>query len=162
MAYKKFTASEDMLKPDPRFNSKLVSKFINCLMWQGKKTVAMKVFYGAMDQIAKKSKDKEGAAPPLEVFEGAINNVKPMVEVKSRRVGGATYQVPMEVAPARQMSLAMRWIVTYADNRRGQPMADSLAQEIKDAAAGQGNAIKKREDTHKMAQANRAFAHFRW
>ena len=111
MAYKKFTASEDMLKPDPRFNSKLVSKFINCLMWQGKKTVAMKCFYGAMEQIAKKNKDKEGAPPPLEVFETAINNVKPYVEVRSKRVGGANYQVPMQVNKRRQQSLAFRWII---------------------------------------------------
>src|SRR5258707_726726 len=103
-----------------------------------------------------------GRLDPLEVLKKGLENVRPRLEVKSRRVGGAAYQVPMEVAPARQISLAMRWIVQYADNRRGQPMANSLAQEIKDAAAGQGNAIKKREDTHKMAQANRAFAHFRW
>jgi small subunit ribosomal protein S7 len=99
---------------------------------------------------------------PLEVVNKALENVRPRLEVKSRRVGGATYQVPMEVTASRQVSLAMRWIVTYADNRRGMPMADALAQELRDAAAGQGNAIKKRDDTHKMAQANRAFAHFRW
>jgi small subunit ribosomal protein S7 len=99
---------------------------------------------------------------PLEVVNKALENVRPRLEVKSRRVGGATYQVPMEVSASRQVSLAMRWIVTYADNRRGMPMADALAQELRDAAAGQGNAIKKRDDTHKMAQANRAFAHFRW
>jgi small subunit ribosomal protein S7 len=125
-------------KVDSRYGSPAVARLISTVMKRGKKSLAERIVYKALD------------------------NVRPRLEVKSRRVGGATYQVPMEVAPARQVSLAMRWIVQYADNRRGQPMADALAQEIKDAAAGQGNAIKKREDTHKMAQANRAFAHFRW
>src|SRR5438874_13471752 len=151
MAYKKFTASEDMLKPDPRFNSKLVSKFINCLMWQGKKTVAMKCFYGAMDQIAKKSKDKEGAAPPLEVFEGAINNVKPYVEVRSKRVGGANYQVPMQVNKRRQQSLAFRWLLNACRDQGGRPMHARLADELTAAYRREANAMKKREDTHRMA-----------
>jgi ribosomal protein S7 len=119
---------------------------------------------GRADRVHSDRQVREGSdsVDPLEVVNKAIENVRPRLEVKSRRVGGATYQVPMEVTPARQISLATRWIVQYADNRKGMPMAEALAQEIKDAAAGQGNAIKKREDTHKMAQANRAFAHFRW
>ena len=127
-------------------------------MKRGKKSLAERIVYAAID----KSRQGSDSVDPLEVLNKALENVRPRLEVKSRHVGGATYQVPMEVAPARQISLAMRWIVQYADGRRGQTMADSLAHEIKDAAAGQGNAIKKREDTHKMAQANRAFAHFRW
>src|ERR1700693_3596745 len=119
MAYKKFTASEDMLKPDPRFNSKLVSKFINSLMWDGKKTVAQKLFYDAMDQVTKKMKD----ASPLEVFETAINNVKPYVEVRSRRVGGANYQVPMQVNKRRQQSLAFRWLLEACRDGGGGPMS---------------------------------------
>ena len=158
MAYKKFTASEDMLKPDPRFNSKLVSKFINCLMWDGKKTVAQKVFYGAMEQVAKKMKD----AQPLEVFETAINNVKPYVEVRSRRVGGANYQVPMQVNKRRQQSLAFRWLINACRADAGRPMGARLADELMAAYRKEGNAMKKREDTHRMADANKAFAHFAW
>jgi small subunit ribosomal protein S7 len=162
MAYKKFTASEDMLKPDPRFNSKLVSKFINCLMWQGKKTVAMKVFYTAMEQIAKKGKDKEGAPQPLEVFEGAINNVKPYVEVRSKRVGGANYQVPMQVNKRRQQSLAFRWIINACREQGGRPMHMRLADELMAAYKKEGKAMTTREQTHRMADANKAFAHFAW
>ena len=158
MAYKKFTASEDMLKPDPRFNSKLVSKFINCLMWDGKKTVAQKVFYGAMDQVAKKVKD----AQPLEVFENAINNVKPYVEVRSRRVGGANYQVPMQVNKRRQQSLAFRWILAACRDAGGRPMSDRLADELMAAFKKEGKAMNTREQTHRMADANKAFAHFAW
>ncbi len=145
-------------KVDSRYGSPAVARLISTVMKRGKKSLAERIVYTAID----KSREGSDSVDPLEVLNKALENVRPRLEVKSRRVGGATYQVPMEVAPARQISLAMRWIVQYADNRRGQPMADSLAQEIKDAAAGQGNAIKKREDTHKMAQANRAFAHFRW
>src|SRR4028119_2467781 len=134
MAYKKFTASEEMLKPDPRFNSKLVSKFVNCLMWDGKKTVAQRVFYGAMDQVTKKMKD----VPPLEVFEGAINNVKPYVEVRSKRVGGANYQVPMQVNKRRQQSLAFRWIITACRGQGGRPMSQRLAQELMGAYRKEG------------------------
>ena len=162
MAYKKFTASEEMLKPDPRFNSKLVSKFINCLMWQGKKTVAMKCFYGAMDQIAKKGKDKEGAPQPLEVFETAINNVKPYVEVRSKRVGGANYQVPMQVNKRRQQSLAFRWIINACRDAGGRPMSQRLADELLAAYRKEGKAMNTREQTHRMADANKAFAHFAW
>ena len=158
MAYKKFTASESMLKPDPRFNSKLVSKFINCLMYDGKKTIAQKVFYGAMDQIAKKMKD----AQPLEVFEGAINNVKPYVEVRSRRVGGANYQVPMQVNKRRQQSLAFRWLIEACREQGGRPMSARLADELMAAFKKEGKAIQTRENTHRMAEANKAFAHFAW
>ena len=158
MAFKKFTASEDMLKPDPRFNSKLVSKFINCLMWDGKKAVAQKIFYTAMDGITKKMKD----VPPLEVFETAISNIKPYVEVRSRRVGGANYQVPMQVNKKRQQSLAFRWLLAACRDAGGRPMAQRLADELMAAYKKEGNAMKKRDDTHRMAEANKAFAHFAW
>src|SRR3954471_7137007 len=158
MAYKKFTASEDMLKADPRFNSKLVSKFINCLMWDGKKTVAIKVVYGAMETIGKKMKD----VPQLEVFETAINNVKPYVEVRSKRVGGANYQVPMQVNKRRQQSLAFRWILAACRGAGGRPMADRLADELMAAFKKEGKAMTTREQTHRMADANKAFAHFAW
>src|SRR5579862_5708663 len=158
MAYKKFTASEDILKPDPRYNSKLVSKFINCLMWQGKKTVAQKVVYGAMDQITKKMKD----VPVLEVFETAINNVKPYVEVRSKRVGGANYQVPMQVNKQRQQSLAFRWILAACREAGGRPMSDRLADELSAAFRKEGKAMQTRDQTHRMADANKAFAHFAW
>ncbi|PYL54328.1 MAG: 30S ribosomal protein S7 [Verrucomicrobia bacterium] len=140
---------------DSRYGSPAVARLITTVMKRGKKSLAEQIVYTAIE----KSREGSDSVDPLEVVNKAIENVRPRLEVKSRRVGGATYQVPMEVAPARQIS---RWIVQYADNRKGVPMADALAQEIKDAASGQGNAIKKREDTHKMAQANRAFAHFRW
>ena len=158
MAYKKFTASEDILKPDPRFNSKLVSKFINCIMWDGKKTVAQKIFYDAMDSVTKKLKD----VPPLEIFEGAINNVKPYVEVRSKRVGGANYQVPMQVNRRRQQSLAFRWIIGACREQGGRPMSDRLADELVAAYKKEGKAINTREQTHRMADANKAFAHFAW
>src|SRR3954447_14811440 len=158
MAYKKFTASEDILKPDPRFNSKLVSKFINSLMWAGKKTVAQKIFYGAMDQVTKKAKD----VPPLELFETAINNVKPYVEVRSKRVGGANYQVPMQVNKRRQQSLAFRWIIEACRGAGGRPMSARLADELLAAYKKEGKAINTREQTHRMADANKAFAHFAW
>src|SRR5271154_1803491 len=158
MAFKKFTASEVILKPDPRYNSKLVSKFINCLMWDGKKTIAQKVFYGAMDQVVKKVKD----VPPLELFETAINNIKPYVEVRSRRVGGANYQVPMQVNKKRQQSLAFRWIIQACRGAGGRPMTDRLADEFMAAYRKEGKAINTREQTHRMAEANKAFAHFAW
>ncbi len=134
---------------DSRYGSPAVARLITTVMKRGKKSLAERIVYRAIEKSR-------------EVLNKALENVRPRLEVKSRRVGGATYQVPLEVPPARQISLATRWIVQYADTRKGMPMAQALAQEIKDAAAGQGNAIKKREDTHKMAQANRAFAHFRW
>jgi small subunit ribosomal protein S7 len=158
MAFKKFTSSEEMLKPDARFNSKLVSKFINCLMWQGKKTVAVKIFYSAMDEASKRMKD----VPPLELFETAINNVKPYVEVRSKRVGGANYQVPMQVNKRRQQSLAFRWIINACREASGRPMHIRLADEIVAAFKKEGKAINTREQTHRMADANKAFAHFAW
>ena len=158
MAYKKFTASEQMLKPDPRYNSKLLSKFINCLMWQGKKTVAQKIVYDAMDQVVKQVKD----VPPLELFETAINNIKPYVEVRSRRVGGANYQVPMQVNKRRQQSLAFRWLLTACRSETGRPMSQRLAVELMAAYRKEGKAMNTREQTHRMADANKAFAHFAW
>lgn len=158
MAYKKWTSSEDQLKPDPRFNSKLVAKFINCLMWDGKKTVAQKIFYEAMEQCAKKMKE----VPPLELFEAALNNVKPFVEVRSRRVGGANYQVPMQVNKRRQQSLAFRWIIGACRDGKGQSMSDRLANELMAAYKKEGKAINTREQTHRMAEANKAFAHYAW
>ncbi len=143
---------------DSRYGSPAVARLIATVMKRGKKSLAERIVYTAID----KSREGSDAVDPLEVLNKALDNVRPRLEVKSRRVGGATYQVPLEVASTRQISLAMRWIVQYADNRKGVPMSEALAQEIRDAAAGQGNAIKKRDDTHKMAQANRAFAHFRW
>jgi small subunit ribosomal protein S7 len=158
MANKNFTASKESLKPDPRFNSKLVSKFINCLMWDGKKSVAQRIFYDAMDQISKKMKD----VPPLEVFETALSNVKPFVEVRSRRVGGANYQVPMQVNKHRQQSLAFRWILAACRDGGGRPMSRRLADELMGAYRKEGKAISTRENTHRMADANKAFAHFAW
>src|SRR3954462_13573454 len=149
MAFKKFTASEKMLKPDSRFNSKLVSKFINCLMWDGKKTVAQKIFYDAMNHVAKKVNN----VPPLELFETALNNVKTYVEVRARRVGGANYQVPMQVNKRRQPSLAFRWIIDACRAQGGRPMHVRLADELMSAFRKEGNAIKKRDDTHRMAEA---------
>ena len=158
MAFKKFTASETILKPDARFNSKLVSKFINCMMWQGKKTVAQKVFYDAMDTVTKQMKDVQ----PLEVFETAINNIKPYVEVRSRRVGGANYQVPMQVNKRRQQSLAFRWLLGACRAEGGRPMSQRLANELMAAYKKEGKAMNTREQTHRMADANKAFAHFAW
>jgi small subunit ribosomal protein S7 len=158
MAYKKFTASEDILKPDARYNSKLISKFINCLMWDGKKAVAIKVFYSAMDEAQKKMKD----VPPLELFEGAINNVKPYVEVRSKRVGGANYQVPMQVNKRRQQSLSFRWIINACREGGGRPMSIRLSEELMAAYRKEGKAMNTREQTHRMADANKAFAHFAW
>lgn len=155
---KKFTASSDQLKPDPKFNSKLVSKFINCMMWQGKKSTAQQMFYDAMDIVVGKIKD----VPPLEIFENAINNVKPVLEVRSKRVGGASYQVPMQVNPRRQQSLAFRWILLSARSKKGKPMAERLAAELADAYNKQGGAMTTRENVHRMAEANKAFAHFAW
>src|SRR6185437_13509807 len=152
MAYKKFTASEEMLKPDPRYNSKLVSKFINCLMWDGKKSVAQKIVYDAMEHISKHNKD----VPVLEVFEGAINNIKPYVEVRSRRVGGANYQVPMQVNKRRQQSLAFRWLINACREESGRPMSQRLADELMAAFRKEGKAMQTRENTHRMADANKA------
>ncbi len=158
MAFKKFTASEKTLRPDPRHNSKAVSKFINCLMWDGKKTVAQSIVYGAFDIIAKKNKE----IPVLEVFDTAMNNIKPYVEVRSRRVGGANYQVPMQVNKKRQQSLATRWLLEACRAGGGRPMAERLADELLAAFKKEGKAMQTRENTHRMADANKAFAHFAW
>jgi len=144
--------------PDPRFNSVLVSKFTNGLMVDGKKTVARRLFYDAMEIIGSKVADQE----PLVVFEEAMENVRPRVEVKSRRVGGATYQVPVEVRPERRNALAIRWIINFAQSRSGQSMSEKLAAELLDAFNSRGASVKKKDDTHKMAEANKAFAHYRW
>lgn len=146
------------IAPDTRYNSVLVSKFINGMMSQGKKSVARKIFYNAMEIMEQKISE-EG---PMEVFEKAMDNVRPKVEVKSRRVGGATYQVPIEVRTERRNALAIRWLVDYARSRSGRSMDEKLAAELMDAFANRGAAVKKREDTHRMADANKAFAHYRW
>ncbi len=143
---------------DAKFNSTLVSRLVNTVMVSGKKTVAQKIVYGAFDQIAAKNT----TATPLDILQRAVDNAKPRLEVKARRVGGATYQVPLEVPSERQFALALRWLVDFADSRKGIPMREALASEILDAYQGQGNAIRKRDEVHKMAQANKAFAHFRW
>ena len=155
---KSFTASNQQLKPDPKYNSKLASKFINCLMLKGKKNTAQQVFYDAMDIIGNKVKD----VAVLEVFEKAVNNVKPMIEVRSKRIGGASYQVPMQVNSKRQQSLAFRWILESARGKKGKPMSERLATELLDAYNEQGGAMTTRENVHKMAEANKAFAHFAW
>ena len=143
--------------PDPKFQDRVVAKFINNLMRQGKKSTGEKIVYGAFALVENRLKDD-----PLKVFKKALDNVKPMVEVKSRRVGGATYQVPVEVRQDRRTALAMRWLIEYSSSRGEKTMVEKLAGEILDAASNRGNAVKKREDTHKMAEANKAFAHYRW
>jgi small subunit ribosomal protein S7 len=155
---KKFTASNQQLKPDPKYNNRLASKFINCLMWNGKKSTAQKVFYDALDIIGKKIED----AGAIEVFEKAVNNVKPMIEVRSKRVGGASYQVPMQVSSKRQQSLAFRWILASARSKKGKPMCERLASELIEAYNEHGGAMTTRENVHRMAEANKAFAHFAW
>ena len=145
------------ITPDPKYKDKLVTKFTNSLMEDGKKAVAENIIYGAFDIIQTKFKEE-----PVEVFRKALDNVKPKIEVKSRRVGGATYQVPVEVRPERRVALAMRWLVSYSRSRGEKTMRERLAAEFMDAAQGRGNSVKKRDDTHKMAEANKAFAHYRW
>ncbi|MFH1868272.1 MAG: 30S ribosomal protein S7 [Candidatus Omnitrophota bacterium] len=144
--------------PDPKYKSKLVSKFINVLMERGKKSIAEAILYDALENLKKKS----GKDDALDLFQKALDNVKPMLELKSRRVGGATYQVPIEVGSERGLAIAMRWIRNFARLRKGGPMSSRLAQELFEAYQKQGSAIKKREDTHKMAEANKAFSHFKW
>ncbi|MEZ4557272.1 MAG: 30S ribosomal protein S7 [Caldilineaceae bacterium] len=143
--------------PDPRYNSEVVSKFMNNLMERGKKSLAASIIYDAFDTIEERTK-----RPPLEVFEEALKNATPLVEVKPRRVGGATYQIPVEIGPARRQALAMRWLIDSARKRSGRDMSIRLAGELLDAARNEGTTIKKREDTHRMAEANQAFAHFRY
>jgi len=145
------------VKPDSVYGSDLVQKFINSMMWDGKRSTAQRIFYGAMDMIAQKTNDD-----PMKAFRKALDNVKPTLEVKTRRVGGANYQVPVEVNPYRRQSLAIRWLILYARSRGGKTMTDRLAEEILDAANLRGGAVKKREDVHRMAEANKAFAHYRW
>ena len=151
-----FIAKREVIA-DPMYNSKLVTKLINNVMLDGKKTVAQKIVYDAFDII--KEKEQRDA---LEIFEEALNNVMPVLEVKARRVGGATYQVPLEIRPERRQTLGLRWLVTYARNRHEKTMAEKLAGEIMDALAGNGGAFKKKEDMHRMAEANKAFAHYKW
>lgn len=143
--------------PDPRYDSQTVSKFINSLMYEGKKSTAERIFYSAMDMIEERT-----GQPGVTVFKQAVNNVKPALEVKSRRVGGASLQVPVEVRPERRAALAMRWVIDFARSRSEKTMQERLAAELILASKGEGNAIKKKEDTHRMAEANRAFAHYRW
>ncbi len=154
----KITASRTMLKPDPRHSSMLAGKFINCLMLDGKKTTAQIVFYDALEEIGKRIPDSE----PIQVFESAIENVKPYIEVRSKRVGGASYQVPMQVNRARQQSLAIRWLLGAVRDKKGRPMHLKLADELVAAYKKEGVAYTKRENTHRMADANKAFAHFAW
>lgn len=155
---KKFTASAKQLTADPKSGSLLAAKFINCMMWEGKKSVTQRIFYDALDIIEKRVPE----APPVEVFETAVGNVKPYLEVRSKRVGGATYQVPMQVKQKRQQSLAIRWILTAARAKKGRPMAQRLAEELIAAFKREGTAMTTRENIHRMAEANKAFAHFAW
>ncbi len=158
MAYKRFTASAKQLKPDPRYQSKLVAKFINYMMLDGRKTASQKLVYGAFDILEERMKD----ASPLEIFETAIENIKPRIEVRSKRVGGANYQVPMQVNSKRQLSLAFRWVRDAVRKGKGQPIAQRLARELADAYNNEGTAMTTRENIHRMAEANKAFAHFAW
>jgi small subunit ribosomal protein S7 len=150
-------AEKQVLVPDPKCNSQLVTRLANYIMRCGKKSTAERIVYGALDQIREKTQED-----PLEVLIKAVDNVKPRVEVRSRRVGGSTYQVPVEISRARQLALALRWLTQFASTRKGVPMRQALAIELIDAYKNQGNAIRKRDDTHKMAQANKAFAHYAW
>ena len=151
------SANNREVNADPVYNSTLAEKFICSMMWEGKKSTAQRVFYGAMDQIAKKTNDDA-----LKIFKKAIENVKPLLEVKTRRVGGANYQVPVEVNPFRRQSLAIRWLLQYSRERAGKTMIEKLADEFIDASNSRGGAMKKKEDVHRMAEANKAFAHYRW
>jgi len=154
---RRHSAEKREINPDPKFGDLVVTKFMNSLMYEGKKSVAESIVYGAFDQIEKKAK-----SDPLRLFHDALANVKPHIEVRSRRVGGATYQVPMEVRTERSQALAIRWLITAARNRNERTMVERLSGELLDAANNRGTAVKKREDTHKMADANRAFSHYRW
>ncbi len=154
---RRYRPEKRQIPPDPRYNSVLVQKFINKVMKNGKKSVAEKIVYGAFDRIQQRT-----GRDPLDVFQAAIRNTTPVLEVKPRRVGGATYQVPIEVPPDRRLSLSMRWLIHAARARKGRPMAERLADELLDAANNTGAAVKRKEDTHRMAEANRAFVHYRW
>ena len=151
------SAVKRTILPDARYDSQTVSKFINVLMYQGKKSTAERIFYAAMDLVENRTRQ-----PGVNIFKQALTTLKPVVEVKSRRVGGATYQVPVEVRPERRTALAMRWLISYSRDRNEKSMAEKLAAEVIAASKGEGNAVKKKEDTHRMADANKAFAHYRW
>jgi len=157
---RKKQAKKRPLLPDPRFNDQLVTRFVNMMMWDGKKSIAFKVFYDAMDIVEEKKTDEEKSS--LEVWKDALSNVMPHVEVRSRRVGGATFQIPMQIRPDRKISTAMEWLILYARRRNEKAMSQKLAAEILAAAKEEGAAVKKRTDTHKMAEANKAFSHFRF
>lgn len=146
------------ISPDPRYEDRLVAKFMNVLMWSGKKSTAERVVYGAFDILGQRG----GGEEPIRIFKKALDNVKPLIEVRSRRVGGATYQVPVEVRAERRTALAMRWLIVYSRNRNEKTMGEKLANELLDASQNRGASVKKKEDTHKMAEANKAFAHFKW
>ncbi len=154
---RRHSAEKREINPDPKFGDLIVTKFMNAVMYDGKKSIAETIVYGALDQVQTKTKQE-----PVTVFHQALENVAPHVEVRSRRVGGATYQVPVDVRPERRQALAIRWLITAARNRNETTMVDRLSGELMDAANNRGTAVKKREDTHKMAEANRAFAHYRW
>ena len=156
MPRRRIVAKREIL-PDPLYNSQLVTKFVNTVMERGKKSLAEGILYGALNKVAEKTQDD-----PMKTFKKAIENVKPALEVKSRRVGGSTYQVPVEVRPNRRTSLAIRWLIDYANQRGDKTMREKLAAELLDAANLRGGAVKKKDDTHKMAEANKAFAHYRW
>ena len=156
MPRRRYVAKREVL-PDPVYNSQLVTRFINSILRRGKKSTAERIFYGALDIIQTKTQDD-----PLKVFKRAMDNVKPQLEVKSRRVGGSTYQVPVEVPPPRQLSLSIRWLIDFSKARGEKSMVDKLAGELLDAANNRGGAIKKKDDTHRMAEANKAFSHYRW
>ena len=151
-------AEKRKIDPDPKYNSMVLSKFINKIMMGGKKSLSRKIVYGALEKFAQKVK----AENPLDAFVQALENAKPTLEVKSRRIGGATYQVPIEIAPDRRIAMAMRWIIRYSRDKVGRSMADGLSQELADCYQNQGSTIKKKDDTHRMAEANRAFAHYKW
>ncbi|MGY5848181.1 30S ribosomal protein S7 [Salegentibacter sp. HM20] len=157
---RKRQAKKRPLLPDPKFNDQLVTRFVNMMMWDGKKSVAFKIFYDAIDIIEEKKQDEEKSA--LELWKDALSNVMPHVEVRSRRVGGATFQIPMQIRPDRKVSTAMKWLISYSRKRNEKSMAQKLASEILAAAKEEGAAVKKRVDTHKMAEANKAFSHFRF
>ena len=156
MPRRRVVAKREIL-PDPKFNDRQVAKFINKIMWEGKKSIAESVVYNSFDIIEKKIK-----SDPLKLFRSALENVKPIIETKSRRVGGSTYQVPVEVRPGRRVNLAMKWLISFARARKENSMEERVAAELLDAANNRGSSVKKREDTHKMAEANKAFAHYRW
>ena len=156
MPRRRVVAKREIL-PDPKFNDRLVAKFINKIMWEGKKSIAESIVYNSFDIIEKKIK-----SDPLTLFRSALENVKPIIETKSRRVGGSTYQVPVEVRPGRRVNLAMKWLISFARARKENSMEERIAAELLDAANNRGSSVKKREDTHKMAEANKAFAHYRW